>query len=510
MRHPRLFQVRRLLDRAGGRNIAVACALLAGLAPTSTQTAVANGDTRTITLHHAHTGETITATYRVNGSYDRSTLERLNWFLRDWRNDAVTKMDPRLYDVVWEAHRGSGSTSPIRINSAYRSPETNAMLRRRSRGVAEFSLHTQGKAMDIHVGDVSTDRLRETAIRMQRGGVGYYPSSGFVHLDVGNVRAWPRMRYDQLARLFPDGKTVHIAADGRTLPGYEDARMELASRGGGAPTLAQTQSRGFFASLFGRNEEPDDPPARGAPTRRAPAEATTTVASVTPPAERPTARPRTDAFGSLDAPAPPPRPGATPAVEPRAVMAFAEAPTPPRRPGALVASLSPNIPDDAPAPPLRPDLGLRGSLASASSPAAASTDDLADLFGSAPGRVLATPGLPAVITEGVAAAPPALAYAPADGPVGALRPSTAVLKGHTTGAARGARARATVELTPARLDRSNFQAMISPESIEAAPPSSALGSTIAPLRAAARREARELMFGAPTGNLIVSELRPRQ
>ncbi|MBX9760595.1 MAG: DUF882 domain-containing protein, partial [Beijerinckiaceae bacterium] len=256
------------------------------LAPTSTQTAVANGDTRTLYLNHAHTGETIAATFRVNGSYDPAVLAQLNHFLRDWRNDAVIKMDPRLFDVVWEAHRGAGSTSPIQINSAYRSPETNAMLRRRSRGVAEYSLHTRGLAMDIHVPDVGTDRLRETAIRMQRGGVGFYPSSGFVHLDVGNVRAWPRMRYDQLARIFPNGKSVHIATDGRTLPGYEDARVELAARNGtSAPTLAQVQSKGFFATLFGW-EEPDDSAATApAPARRAPA-AQTQVAAYAPQ-ERP-------------------------------------------------------------------------------------------------------------------------------------------------------------------------------------------------------------------------------
>ncbi len=498
---------------------AAAAALLSALAPSSTQTAVANGDTRTITLHHAHTGETITATYRVNGSYDRATLDRLNWFLRDWRNDAMIKIDPRLFDVVWEAHRGSGSTAPIRINSAYRSPETNAMLRRRSRGVAEFSLHTQGKAMDIHVGDVSTDRLRETAIRMQRGGVGYYPSSGFVHLDVGNVRAWPRMRYDQLARLFPDGKSVHIATDGRTLPGYEDARVELATRSGvSAPALAQVQSRGLFATLFGWNEEPDDPPARptGA-TRRAPAPQTepATVAAYAPeerrsPAtERAAARSRAEAFGSLDAPPPPSRPGAAPAVDQRLIAAFTEAPAPPRRPDAVVASLSPLAALDAPPPPQRPMVD-RTPVASIPASGARPAEDVASLIGGAPGRVLATPGLPAVITEGAGPVGAViLAYAPADGPVSALRPPRPVPI-QAQAAPRANRGRNVVELSPARLDRSNFLAMISPESIESTPPASALGSTIAPLRAAARREARELMFGLSAGALMVSELRPRE
>ena len=106
--------------------------------PSGTQTAVANGDTRTIYLHHAHTNESIAATYLVNGQYDSAVLKQLNWFLRDWRRDEPTNMDPRLFDVVWEAYRGAGAANQeINVVSAYRSPETNAMLRSRSRAVAK-------------------------------------------------------------------------------------------------------------------------------------------------------------------------------------------------------------------------------------------------------------------------------------------------------------------------------------------------------------------------------------
>jgi uncharacterized protein YcbK (DUF882 family) len=233
-------------------------ALLSGIIiPSSTETAVANGDTRTLNLYHTHTGESIQATFRVNGSYDPAVLEKLNYFLRDWRNNDRTRMDPRLFDVIWEAYRTAGATQPINIVSAYRSPQTNAMLRARSHAVAEHSQHILGRAMDTTMPGMPMARIREIGMRLQRGGVGWYPSENFVHLDVGNVRAWPRMSYDQLVRLFPDGKTVHLAADGRTLPRYQEARAEIASRGGVMADVPQsaTSGSGLFAWLFGKHDE---------------------------------------------------------------------------------------------------------------------------------------------------------------------------------------------------------------------------------------------------------------
>lgn len=232
-------------------------------APTSTQNAVANGDTRTISLVHAHTGESASITFKVNGSYDSAALEKLNWMLRDWRRDEPTKMNPRLFDVVWQVWRETGSTAPVKIMSAYRSPETNGMLRRRSRGVAKNSQHMAGNAMDVHFPDAPMSRAREFGMRLQRGGVGYYPSAGspFVHLDVGSVRHWPRMSYDQLARLFPDGKTVHLPSNGQPLPGYDLALAEIEQRGGTAYASAYVtsqRSRGLFAFLFGSGEEDEE------------------------------------------------------------------------------------------------------------------------------------------------------------------------------------------------------------------------------------------------------------
>ncbi|HRK25514.1 MAG TPA: DUF882 domain-containing protein, partial [Beijerinckiaceae bacterium] len=237
------------LSRLGVRSrlarLAGSAVLAAGLlGPSGTQTAIANGDTRSLTLYHSHTQENITVTFRRDGSYDRSALEKLNWFLRDWRNDDATQMDPRLFDVVWATWREVGSGAAIRIVSAYRSPGTNAMLRRRSSGVAKNSQHIQGKAMDLHMPDVSMAKVREIGMRLQRGGVGYYPTAGtpFVHLDVGSVRSWPRMPRNQLERLFPDGKTVHIPADGTPLAGYEAALAEIQTRGGSALSYAEITS----------------------------------------------------------------------------------------------------------------------------------------------------------------------------------------------------------------------------------------------------------------------------
>jgi uncharacterized protein YcbK (DUF882 family) len=229
--------------------------------------AIANGDTRTIEIYHTHTQESLNITYKRNGSYDAAALEILNWLLRDWRRDEPTKMDPRLFDIVWETHRAVGSQEPINVVSAYRAPETNAMLRRRSRAVAKHSQHVQGRAMDFYLTDVSMAKVRDIGLKMQRGGVGYYPTANpFVHLDSGSVRHWPRMPRDQLARLFPDGKTVHLPADGKPMPGYELAQAEIEANGGSVPSSGYnaideegttSSGKGFFARLFGGGEDED-------------------------------------------------------------------------------------------------------------------------------------------------------------------------------------------------------------------------------------------------------------
>ena len=249
-------------------------ALLATTAPSMTETAAANGDTRTINLFYVHTGESISATYLVNGQYNPAALQQLNWFLRDWRHNEPIEMDPRLFDVVWEAYRSAGAEGEVvTVVSAYRSPQTNAMLRARSRSVAKFSQHMLGKAMDTTMPGMPMSRIREIGMRMQRGGVGYYPTAGtpFVHLDVGNVRAWPRMSYDQLVRLFPDGKTVHLPSNGQPLARYDEAKAEIEARNNGAIVVAPRKSSGgFFAFLFGGGEDEgeDAAPAPAPSTRK--------------------------------------------------------------------------------------------------------------------------------------------------------------------------------------------------------------------------------------------------
>ncbi|MBB2960037.1 DUF882 domain-containing protein [Methylobacterium sp. R2-1] len=284
-------RLKRLASAAG----AMAALLVAGTA--ETQDAVANGDTRTLSMVQEHTGETLTVTFKRDGRYDRAALDQLNWLLRDWRENESVKMDPRLFDVVWEAQRSIGSTAPLRIVCGYRSPKTNGMLRRRSSGVAETSQHMLGKAMDFFMTDASIDQIRAVGMRMQRGGVGWYPRSGspFVHLDVGSVRSWPRMSQDQLARLFPDGKTVHLPADGKPMARYEEARAEILARGGtvlGYTAVASADEiddgpglKGFFASLFGGSSGTDAPPAalaNGPAPSKARAKPSIVVASADP------------------------------------------------------------------------------------------------------------------------------------------------------------------------------------------------------------------------------------
>ncbi len=161
-------------------------------------------------------------------------------------------MDPKLFDILWEVYRESGSRQPIDVLSGYRSPQTNAMLRRRSRQVAEHSQHMAGKAIDAHFVDVGTGSIRDIAMRMQAGGVGFYPIgiTPWVHIDSGTVRYWPRMNRDQLARLFPDGKTVFIPSDGQPMSGYDLARAEIEARGGDV-LPANANGGNLFAWLFG-------------------------------------------------------------------------------------------------------------------------------------------------------------------------------------------------------------------------------------------------------------------
>jgi uncharacterized protein YcbK (DUF882 family) len=219
----------------------------------SLQTVVANGDTRAISLQHTHRDDAITVTFKRNGRYDEDGLKKLNYFLRDWRNDEQTRMDPQLFDILWEVTREVDTKEAIRIVSSYRSPQTNSMLRRRSRGVAQFSQHMLGKAIDFNIPGVAVEDLRAAGMRLQRGGVGFYPGS-FVHVDVGSVRHWPRMTHDQLARVFPNGRTVHVPSNGQPMSGYALALADIEKRGTSAPS-GMSLAAARNAGAIGDDEE---------------------------------------------------------------------------------------------------------------------------------------------------------------------------------------------------------------------------------------------------------------
>jgi uncharacterized protein YcbK (DUF882 family) len=145
---------------------------------------------RSLSLVSFNTQETLTVTYWSNGAYHRDALDKLNHFLRDSRDNLKTEMDPLLFDVLWHTMQIVGYGGSIEVLSAFRSPSTNAWLASVSRGVARDSQHMNGNAMDIRFPGVAVFKIRQAARSLNMGGVGFYPRSGFVHLDTGPVRYW--------------------------------------------------------------------------------------------------------------------------------------------------------------------------------------------------------------------------------------------------------------------------------------------------------------------------------
>ena len=201
-----------------------ACAVAAwGTLPGSLTAA---GDTRTLSIYHVHTKESLTITYKKNGRYIPSALAKINYVLRDWRRNEVITIDPKTIDLMWELHADLDSQAPIHIICGYRSAATNGMLKKIGRNVAKQSMHIRGKAIDLYFPDVPVAKLRGSAIVRQIGGVGYYPrsgSSGFVHIDSGKVRYWPRPSESQLAQIMKDYKKTLGA---RMTNGYMTAQLE--------------------------------------------------------------------------------------------------------------------------------------------------------------------------------------------------------------------------------------------------------------------------------------------
>ena len=259
------------------------------------QNAIANGDTRTISFHHIHLKEDTTITYKVNGRYDQAALQKVNHALRDWRTGQPTNMDPHLIDALWEVYRATGAEEPIHVIGGYRSPATNSMLRKRSSGVARHSQHMNGKAIDFYIPGVELSAIREAGLRLQRGGVGFYPSSGapFVHMDVGSVRHWPRVPEAQLARIMAKGPLTQVASK------------------------SQTKTKATVVASRNVRENEDAEVARPAPRR--------VTASVAP------VRTETAPVAAAAVPMPKNRPATTPEAEPSGGFSLASASSQPVR-----------------------------------------------------------------------------------------------------------------------------------------------------------------------------------
>lgn len=198
----------------------------------------ADVESRRLSLHHVQTGEDLEVTYWVKGKYDEDALNKLSKLLRDWRRNEAIKIDPRLFDLLWEIYRAVDGKQPIQILTGYRSPVIDEASRNRldalgsGQRVTTFSQHMLGRAVDFSIPSISIEAIRDAALKLQSGGVGTYNSSAlpFVHVDLGEVRMWPRLSREQLFRLFPDGKTVLIPSSGDPLPGYAESLAEIEHR----------------------------------------------------------------------------------------------------------------------------------------------------------------------------------------------------------------------------------------------------------------------------------------
>ena len=143
-----------------------------------------------VAFHNIHTGERLSRVYKVGDKYVPEALLEINAILRDWRTDEVHPMKPKLLDMLSDLRRSMGSDEAFDVISGYRSPKTNASLASKSNGVAKRSLHMRGMAIDVALPGRDLKKLREAALALKAGGVGYYPKSGFIHVDIGRVRFW--------------------------------------------------------------------------------------------------------------------------------------------------------------------------------------------------------------------------------------------------------------------------------------------------------------------------------
>ncbi|MEO1733125.1 MAG: DUF882 domain-containing protein [Pseudomonadota bacterium] len=148
------------------------------------------GDIRRLRMYSGRTGERIDMIYWIEGDYVKDSLKEINYFMRDWRTDQVKSIDLRTIDIMAAAHNIMDASEPYMLLSGYRSPQTNAMLRSRSRNVAKNSLHLQGQAADLRLASRSVHQMARAAAKCNAGGVGRYSRSNFVHMDCGPIRTW--------------------------------------------------------------------------------------------------------------------------------------------------------------------------------------------------------------------------------------------------------------------------------------------------------------------------------
>lgn len=175
------------LSAAAGLAIAPLAAAFAAPLPKSSLT---GSDRRLLAFENLHTGEKLTTPYWINGAYEPEACRQIDWLLRDHRSGNATTMSRELLDLLHRLRSVLESPAPFQVISGYRSPQTNAKLASASSGVASNSLHMKGIAIDIRLPGCALPDLRQAALSLKAGGVGYYPKSNFVHVDTGRVRAW--------------------------------------------------------------------------------------------------------------------------------------------------------------------------------------------------------------------------------------------------------------------------------------------------------------------------------
>jgi uncharacterized protein YcbK (DUF882 family) len=304
---------------------AIAGTLAVGAFGLASAPTIAGGETRTISLYHMHTGESLNITYKKDGKFIPSAMKQINYLLRDWRKQQTITIDPRTIDLVWELHEDLGSHQPVHIVCGYRSPATNAFLHRIGRHVAKQSQHMVGHAIDFYFPDVPTQKIRNVALAHQMGGVGYYRSAGgptgFLHVDSGHVRHWgPHISDSQMASIMRDGRKYvgRYVRGGNSSSNPEVQDEDQPTKGGGLIAL--------IGRLAGKKQPDAQVAAAEIPTAK-PVEAAyagsqediADLASdaATPPAPKPSAvagtKVNADQMASLgdlalDAAAPPPKP----------------------------------------------------------------------------------------------------------------------------------------------------------------------------------------------------------